>query len=85
MSLGMTNNELRRCWTAGYDCAIENDELSYWTANDERLLVRCEERDADVEQPAGWAAWLMGYAARLAGEELEPVNVCHAQKSAEVD
>jgi hypothetical protein len=84
----MSNNELRRCWQTGFDCAQDNAELSYWHGSeraDGRLEQRCADRDADLESPEGWAAWLMGFATGVAGSMSVEVHSTHTQKLDELE
>lgn len=52
---------LRRAWQCGYDAAARCSELLSWVRDDARLATFAEEYDADLEHPAGWAAWLAGF------------------------
>ncbi len=95
--MSSTAKALRRAWEYGYDCAISNPEISYWVrpAQEAELLTASERRGADLEDPAGWSAWLMGFATGLLDPQLAStpdyrramlsVGAVHVEKMAKLE
>lgn len=69
---------LRRAWQCGYDAASRDSELLRWVKDDVRLAAYAEEYDADLEHPAGWAAWLAGFGIGCCEDKAQAVAVQRA-------